>query len=54
MPTPIYWGERLQAGNSIQGPAIIQVPVTTIVVHPGQRARLDPYGNVLIDLHAGR
>jgi N-methylhydantoinase A len=51
--TPIYWGERLQAGNVIQGPAILQVPVTTIVVHPGQTARLDPYGNVLIDLHGG-
>jgi N-methylhydantoinase A len=51
--TPIYWGERLQSGNVIQGPAILQVPVTTIVVHPGQTARLDPYGNVLIDLHGG-
>jgi N-methylhydantoinase A len=51
--TPVYWGERLQSGNIIQGPAIIQVPMTTIVVHPGQTARLDPYGNVLIDLHGG-
>jgi N-methylhydantoinase A len=51
--TPIYWGELLQSGNVIQGPAILQVPVTTIVVHPGQTARLDPYGNVLIDLHGG-
>ena len=32
-------------------PAIVQVPDTTIVVHPDQAARLDPYGNVLIDLH---
>jgi N-methylhydantoinase A len=51
--TPVYWGERLQPGNVIQGPAIIQVPVTTIVVHPHQTARLNPYGNVLIDLHGG-
>ena len=51
--TPVYWGERLQPGNIIQGPAIMQVPVTTIVVHPHQTARLDPYGNVLIDLHGG-
>ena len=48
--TPIYWGERLQAGNVVKGPAIIQVPDTTIVVHPGQAARVDPYGNVLIEL----
>jgi len=48
--TPVFWGERLEPGNRIAGPAIIQVPDTTIVVHPGQIARLDPYGNVLVDL----
>jgi len=48
--TPIVWGERLQAGNIVKGPAVIQVPDTTIVVHPGQAARVDPYGNVRIDL----
>jgi N-methylhydantoinase A len=48
--TAVFWGERLQPGNRIGGPAIIQVPDTTIVVHPGQVARLDPYGNVLVDL----
>ncbi|HYB43928.1 MAG TPA: hydantoinase/oxoprolinase family protein, partial [Candidatus Methylomirabilis sp.] len=50
-PTPVYWGDRLEPGNRIGGPAIIQVPDTTVVVHPGQSARLDPYGNFLIDLH---
>ncbi len=49
-PTPVFWGERLSPGNRVPGPAIVQVPDTTIVVHPGQAARLDPYGNVLIDL----
>jgi N-methylhydantoinase A len=48
--TPVFWGERLEPGNRVGGPAIIQVPDTTIVVHPGQSARLDPYGNVLVDL----
>jgi N-methylhydantoinase A/oxoprolinase/acetone carboxylase beta subunit len=38
------------AGNVVPGPAIIQVPDTTIVVHPFQTARVDPYGNVLIEL----
>ncbi len=52
--TPIFWGNRLQAGNIVRGPAVIQVPDTTIVVHPGQAARVDPYGNVLIDLHGGQ
>jgi N-methylhydantoinase A len=48
--TPVFWGDRLQAGNVVPGPAIIQVPDTTIVVHPFQTARVDAYGNVLIDL----
>jgi len=34
----------------IPGPAIIQVPDTTIVVHPWETARMDAYGNILIDL----
>jgi N-methylhydantoinase A len=51
--TPVFWGERLGPGNALAGPAIIQVPDTTIVIHPGQTARVDPYGNVLIDLHGG-
>src|SRR5205085_6899017 len=49
--TPVFWGEQLQPGNRIDGPAIVQVPDTTIVIHPGQAARIDPYGNVLIDLN---
>jgi N-methylhydantoinase A len=48
--TPIFWGEHLRAGNRVAGPAVIQVPDTTIVVHPGQAARVDPYGNVIIEL----
>jgi N-methylhydantoinase A len=49
-PTPVFWGDRLTAGNVVPGPAIVQVPDTTIVVHPFQTARVDPYGNVLIEL----
>jgi len=48
--TPVFWGDKLVPGNVVPGPAIIQVPDTTVVVHPFESARLDPYGNVLIDL----
>jgi N-methylhydantoinase A len=48
--TPVFLGDRLSPGNVIVGPAIIQVPDTTIVVHPFQTARVDAYGNVLIEL----
>ena len=48
--TPVFWGGKLVAGNVVAGPAIIQAPDTTIVVHPFESARVDAYGNVLIDL----
>jgi N-methylhydantoinase A len=48
--TPVLGGEHLVPGNVVPGPAIIQVPDTTVVVHPFQTARIDAYGNVLIDL----
>jgi N-methylhydantoinase A len=48
--TPVFWGDKLVPGNVVPGPAIIQVPDTTVVVHPFESARIDPYGNVLIDL----
>jgi N-methylhydantoinase A len=48
--TPVFRGEALEPGNVVAGPAIVQVPDTTIVVHPFQTARIDPYGNVLIEL----
>lgn len=31
--------------NVIRGPAIIEAPDTTIVVNPGQRARMDHFGD---------
>lgn len=48
--TPIYRAEHLRPGNVIDGPAVIEPSATTIVVRPGQRARLDGYGNIIIEL----
>ncbi len=48
--TEIYDFERMQPGAEIAGPAIIETPVTTIVVNPKDRARLDEYRNVRIQL----
>ncbi|MGH7790241.1 MAG: hydantoinase/oxoprolinase family protein [Candidatus Binatia bacterium] len=42
---PIYDGPRVRVGQRISGPAIIEEPFTTIVVHPKQRASLDRFGN---------
>ena len=44
-PTPVYDGERLVAGNRIKGPAIVETPDTTVVVHPGSALAVDALGN---------
>jgi N-methylhydantoinase A len=43
--TPVYDGEKLVAGNTIKGPAIVETADTTVVVHPGRTLRLDALGN---------
>jgi N-methylhydantoinase A len=48
--TPIYDGSSMRAGHRVKGPAIIEEPFTTIVLHPGQEATLDRHGNYRIDL----
>jgi N-methylhydantoinase A len=47
--TPIYEGGALRAGASVSGPAIIEHPSTTIVLHTGHKARIDEFGNTRID-----
>ena len=46
IPTKIYDYGRLGPGSEISGPAIIETPVTTIVVNPNDNARVDEYCNV--------
>ena len=48
--TPVFRGPRLLAGNELAGPAIVDMPDTTIVVRPGMRAFVDGLGSVVIDL----
>jgi N-methylhydantoinase A len=43
--TPIYDGSRIRVGQRIAGPAIIEEPFTTIVLHAKQVANLDRFGN---------
>ena len=40
----------MRVGHRINGPAIIEEPFTTIVLHPSQRATLDRFGNYHIAL----
>ena len=42
----------LDEGVPVDGPAIIEQPDTTLVVYPGQRARLQADGNILVEVEA--
>ncbi|PMX97716.1 hypothetical protein, partial [Pseudomonas sp. GW460-13] len=46
--TPAYDYTRLRAGHVIDGPAVIQVPTTTVVVPRGMRGTIDRFGNLSI------
>ncbi len=43
--TNVYDGQLMETGNTISGPAIIELPTTTIVVRPGQKSYVDSYLN---------
>jgi N-methylhydantoinase A len=49
----IYAREGLAAGATLDGPAIVEQADSTTVVLPGQRARVDRAGNLIIQ-RAGR
>jgi N-methylhydantoinase A len=46
----IYDAEKLEPGMNFQGPAIIEDPGTTLVVHPGNTVSIDAYGNTHIQI----
>ena len=48
--TPVYDGDELGCGHEIEGPAIVEERFTTIVIHPGQRSRIDSAGNYVITI----
>jgi N-methylhydantoinase A len=45
---PGYDFERLHPGHAVTGPAIVWTPITTLVVPPGQQARVDEYRNLVM------
>jgi N-methylhydantoinase A len=48
---PIYDRMALGAGATVAGPAIVEEPDSTTVVHPGNRAEVDRFGNLLLSPH---
>ncbi len=50
--TDIYDYTKLRAGHVLQGPAVIEVPTTTVVVPHGTTGTIDRLGNLHIAVHS--
>lgn len=48
--TPVYDRNKLKPGNKLAGPAVIEERITTIIVHPKWNARVDEFGNVIMEV----
>ena len=44
----VYDGRKLQAGNAVPGPAIIELPLTNVLIDEDQTGKLDEYLNIMI------
>ncbi|MDT3680455.1 MAG: hydantoinase B/oxoprolinase family protein [Burkholderiaceae bacterium] len=51
---PLFDRERMIAGDTIDGPAIVAEANATTVVEPGWRARLSPTGDLVLERHVPR
>jgi N-methylhydantoinase A len=50
VPTQVFDGDLLQAGNIVEGPAIVEQRTTTVVVPPKARLEVTNYGDYLVIL----
>jgi N-methylhydantoinase A len=48
--TPVYRQENLGIGSVLAGPAIVELPTTTVAVRPGQRLEVDEMLNYVITI----
>jgi N-methylhydantoinase A/oxoprolinase/acetone carboxylase beta subunit len=53
LPTRFYDRDALQAGNRIEGPAIVNQYDSTTVIPPGLEAEIDHVGNIVIRTNVG-
>jgi N-methylhydantoinase A len=47
---PVYDGERLAPGMTLAGPALVERRDTSILLPGGNRARVEPFGDLLIEV----
>ncbi|MEQ8654665.1 MAG: hydantoinase/oxoprolinase family protein [Kiloniellales bacterium] len=51
--TPVYWRDWLPAGAAFAGPALVEQMDATTVIEPGNLARQDREGNIVIEIAGG-
>jgi N-methylhydantoinase A len=49
--TPVYWRPDLAPDDVVEGPAVVEEFGSTVPVHPGFRAAVDRFGNLLVRRH---
>jgi N-methylhydantoinase A len=52
LDTPVYDRAGLRPGDTIAGPAVIEQLDSTTLLFPGDRAAVDPYLNLILDISA--
>ena len=50
--TPVYDRERLLPGMTFSGPAIVEEREATAIIWPGDRARIDRFRAIVVDVNA--
>ena len=48
-PAPVYARGRLQPGHELRGPAVVEQEDSTTLIHPGSRARVDRFLNLVLE-----
>ena len=48
--TPVYDRNLLGQGVHIEGPAVIEERITTVIVHPGWDLSIDGFGNIFVEV----
>jgi N-methylhydantoinase A len=51
LKTRIVWRPSLPAGAKVEGPAVIEEPNATTLVHPGDVATVSEAGHLIIDVN---
>jgi N-methylhydantoinase A len=50
VPSRILWRPAMKPGDVVAGPAVIEEPNSTILIHPGDCVTVTPAGHLIIDL----